>query len=224
MPHKLKRCSRRVSGGAAANNNRRNRNRNRNVNNNNRNRPKKSLVFCCPTYACRLKCHRCKGKTKAGEQCKRKTCFGQYCYWHTRKKYGVRTKPTNHGKGLFAVREFASGEYICPLQGEKLKETKLEERYPGDATAVYAIAEGKTIEDAACYRGIGAHANAPDRGQQTNSVLVLRRVGRGRRFWLKATRSIKIDDEVLCPYGNDYDFDAHHKTTRRKLVRPCRKR
>lgn len=232
MPHKPKRRhSRRISGGVAASINRRNRsannNRNRNVNNNNRNRnrPKKSLVFCCPTYACRLKCHRCRGKTKTGEQCKRKTCYGLFCYWHTKKKYGVKTKPTNHGKGLFAVREFASGEYICPVQGEKLKNLKkLEERYPGDAPAVYAITEGKTIEDAACYRGIGAHANAPDRGQQTNSELILRRVGRGRRFWLKATRSIKIDEEVLCPYGDNYDFDAHHKTTRRKLVRPCKKR
>ena len=221
MPHRAsqkrlrRRVSGRMSGGAAANN------RNRNAGNNHR--PKKSLVFCCPTHACKLMCQQCKGKTKTGAQCKRKTCYGKYCYFHVRKMYGVRTKRTRYGKGLFAIKRFEAGDMICPLDGEKIRAAELNKRYPRDAPAVYAIREHNQIEDAACRRGIGAHANAR-RGVRCNTKFVLFGRGNRRRFWLQATRLIEPGREIFCHYGDDYDFNAHHKTTRRKLVRCCKPR
>lgn len=184
------------------------------------NRVKKHLTFCSPTFACRIKCKRCRATTKKGTRCTRTACYGfPWCFSHWSSKAGVRVAPALHGKGLYATKKFRAGQWVCAYGGEKISVEELEKRYPGDTNAPYALMEGPLVEDAACQRGLGSMANTADeRAGQVNNGLYYVRNG---RFWLRTTRPVEKGDEILCDYGHAFDVSSYNKTTRRKRVRVC---
>jgi SET domain-containing protein len=125
------------------------------------------------------------------------------------------------GKGLFALSKqdpdnailFRTGDIVIEYDGESVSHNQLDRRY-GDYTAPYALAQGITIEDAACRRGIGSIANHAHRKRDSNVRFSLSRST--GRFRLIATKPIRNGHEILSHYGNDYRFDEPTSHTTRR--------
>lgn len=178
---------------------------------------------------CNLRCGRCDSVKVNGERCRNRVCFGYpTCWIHTIQTFGVRIRPSpGRGKGLFATKRFASGEWICPYNGEAITRNCVDSRYPGDLTAPYTTRVNNNLyQDAACMRGIGSMANGKftrggvsRRVQEHNAVISRRRTG----LWLKARRVIHVDREIFVHYGTEYRLERNHKTyrTNRPDNRPC---
>lgn len=176
------------------------------------------LSFKNDDFICNLECRRCIHIKEDGRRCKNRVCIGSpRCWVHNKQTYGVKTRAStieNGGKGLFATKDFNRGDMICPYNSEKLSRECLEERYPGNTDAPYAITSGRTILDGACNRGIGAMVNTND---NTNGQFIYH----DNNIWLVATENIRKGDEIFADYGH---FDlSEHKTYRssRKDNRPC---
>jgi hypothetical protein len=147
---------------------------------------------------------RCAAYSKNGRRCKNNTLHGIYCYSHHRAK-GVRIKTStipDAGLGLFATKEFHRGENIAPYSGDIIPEDDL------DAGDLYALQIKKTpprlfISARRTNTGAGRYANAR-RGDQgdNNSQLVYDRVGRVGN--VRATTTIRPEQEVTVPYGRGY--------------------
>ena len=132
------------------------------------------------------------------------------------------------GGGLFAwnPREkkkplFKPNDMIAPYIGERVTMQELDRRYGEDGLAPYALADSVLpTQDAACKRGIGAWANAPEglrvrekqrqKGRQNAALNAY-----DGKYYLFATRNIRHGEEILVNYGNTYfkDGGKPHKTT-----------
>lgn len=190
---------------------------------------KSKLTFNSPAFRCHLSCGQCTHLKVNGARCKNRVCFGTpICWVHTMRLYGVkvRTSPVA-GKGLFATRPFQSGSWICPYIGEGVTGACLNQRYPGDRTAPYAVENDGSYVDSACVRGVGAMSNglfrrngAPRAASRHNSELVERRRG---ELWLRATKDITIGSEIFTHYGETYRIENDHSTKRSRKAdnRPC---
>lgn len=182
------------------------------------------LVFRNEVFQCPLLCEQCDHLSPSGKRCKRTVCFGwPTCWQHSKIDYGVKTKKSTipgAGRGLFATRSFDSYEFICPYEGEVVSETCLEQRYPGNAVAPYAVNfdEGNFI-DSACIRGIGSIANG----------LFVRGISQPRYrhdaviapddegvIWLQAIKPIPQGKEIFVYYGTDYELEDNYETVRTK--------
>lgn len=149
-----------------------------------------------------FRCAVCAGEAWAG---------APVCPAHADYEYGVAIAPSAiEGLGLFATSEFRPGDRICPYVGERLTRAELEARYPGDATAPYAVTTAKgVIVDAARLRGLGSFANS---GIDPNAVLT-------DRPELRATRFIASGEEIVLDYGAEYRYDdAVHATQWRPVM------
>lgn len=187
------------------------------------------LTFISPTFSCKLQCGQCQQIKPDNSRCKNRVCFGlSRCWIHTKALYGVKVRPSNvHGKGLFATKDFATNDWICPYEGEPITPNCLEERYPGDVTAPYSVeSRNGNIVDSACARGVGAMANGlfKQNGYSKaryyhNAVLA----ERGNDVWLRARKPINVNSEIHCYYGNSYRLEQTHETKRTSRVdtRPC---
>lgn len=191
------------------------------------------------SWKCHLECGQCDAMTRAGAQCTRRVCFGYpTCWQHTITQYGVQIRPSNingAGKGLFAKRNFAQGEWICPHGGQTTLDHACvhDRRYPGDdVTAPYVVTtEDGHMQDAACSRGIGSMANGqfrnngrPEPINLHNTRLVTRDdLNNQEAVWLQATRNINQGSEILVHYGLAYILEDNHGTTRKRGndTRPC---
>ena len=144
-------------------------------------------------------CDRCHFLKPDGTRCRLSTCTtGRYCWIHTKKKFGLRVKPSAvGGKGLFAAKVFRPRAAISRYTGEVLTLQQKLARYPED-DAEYVLEVGNRYIDArstqssvARYandcRGTGRPCNAKFRGST-----------------VEATRVIGDGQEVLVPYGRDY--------------------
>ena len=182
-------------------------------------------------WSCNLLCSRCTHTKPDGTRCKNRVCIGApVCWVHTRTKYGVCVKTSTipgAGKGLFASRQFERNEWICPAGGELIDHACLDERYPGDMTAPYAIDCNTGYLDSACKRGIGMMANAKINATTGKCTALSNHNARSFRrhdgVWLRATKRIRNGDEIFHHYGGAYRMDFEHTTSprRRQDSRPC---
>lgn len=192
---------------------------------------KSRLTFSNAVFRCHLECGRCIHIKGDGQRCRNRVCFGMpICWVHTKAVYGIRLRESTivgAGKGLFATIPFAAGAYICPYVGERITEACLNERYPGNMTAPYAVTDNGRHTDSACLRGIGAMSNGLFKVDGScraerfhNSEIVSRR---GRGLWLRATKNIPAGAEILTYYGDEYKLEADHSTKRssRAENKPC---
>lgn len=171
-------------------------------------------------FSCHLQCSRCAFIKANGERCKLRTCIGNpLCWIHNLGQYGVKVKDStiqDGGKGLFAAKNFADGDWICPHGGENIGADCMNRRYGEQNTAPYAIDDEI---DAACERGIGSMTNGKFTRngrsrpiQEHNAELSIRR---GGEYWLQATQDIAPGEEIFVYYGNAYElYDAEHDTRR----------
>ena len=143
---------------------------------------------------------RCAAENKTGGQCGSRTAKGRYCHVHMRTLEGVRvTQSPIAGMGLFATRDFKSGEHISDYTGDELLLTS--DRVGG--TYALALTQRRAVDAARTNTGYGRYANDP-RGSDmsANAELVINRAkGTGR---LRATRAISKGSEILCRYGPAY--------------------
>lgn len=179
-------------------------------------------------WRCKLLCDQCTSITVTGRRCRNRVCFGYpTCWVHTKKEYGVKIRPSAHGKGLFATRDFNANDMICPYIGEPLTPRCLNSRY-GATTAPYAVNDQRTgLEiDSACIRGTGAMANGVfNRNGRSAAVTAHNAVlyeDQGQ-IYLYARTNIAAGDEITVHYGQNYRMDSQHSTTRSSRVenKPC---
>ena len=146
-------------------------------------------------------CDRCHFLKPDGTRCKLSTCTtGRYCWIHTKKRYGLRVKPsTVGGKGLFAAKRFRPGTTVSRYTGDVLTLNEKLARYPND-DAEYVLQVGNT------GRFIDARSTQSSVARYTNDCRGTGRPcnARFRGSFIKATRVIDDGQEVLVPYGNDY--------------------
>lgn len=194
------------------------------------------LTFSNETFNCHLTCGRCTHIKCNGQRCKNRVCFGfPICWIHSLQVYGVRLREStipDTGKGLFATRDFPRYTWICPYNGEDVTEACLEQRYPGNVTAPYAVDfknDPHRYVDSACLRSMASMANGLFRPDGTSQPLtahnaeIVERPGSDTRHWLRARRNIFEGDEIFVYYGTVYTLDNDHETKRRRADdnRPC---
>lgn len=180
-------------------------------------------------FRCNLTCARCSVELKNGNRCARTVCIGlPLCWQHllTSKndKHGMKIKHSAiSGLGLFAWSKngghdvvYKAGDTITTYDGERLTQAELDQRY-GDDTAPYAFGTGNGIIDAACKRGAGSVANGARHGVRPNARYASRMEGGVRIVRVKATKTIKHGQEIVCDYRKDYWEYAKgkHSTKRR---------
>jgi hypothetical protein len=189
------------------------------------------LTFISRDFQCHLDCEQCDYVTPTGQRCRRRVCVGvPTCWQHTIRKYGIKSSVSTipgAGRGLFATRDFARWDWICPYIGENISIDCLRNRY-GLTTAPYAAdALPGQVVDSACRRGIAALAN----GHFTQNG-----VSRSRRshnagiewrdrteIWFRASRTIRQGEEIFVHYGGTYRLGDVHVTKRKGGAdnRPC---
>jgi SET domain-containing protein len=181
-------------------------------------------------FKCNLHCHRCQAINKNGTRCKKRTCkMLPTCHIHSKTLYGVEVKPStipNAGLGLFACKYFNRDDIIAPYNGELLTKQELNDRY-GRTDGDYApyglrMSENKFM-DCACERGVASYANANPNNNNAKFAVDNTR----NTVNLRATRPIRVGEEIFVYYGNTY-FRRNrppHSTVKKKIVeegrRPC---
>jgi hypothetical protein len=124
-----------------------------------------------------------------------------YCASHLKQIFGVAVRESKvHGMGLFATRDFDSGERVVPLGGELIKTQKqLNARYSADdssdCTASYAIhVKGQGYVDALRLRHAWVFANW---SQSPNCMLT--------NDGIRTRRKVKAGKELFVDYGEEFD-------------------
>lgn len=162
-------------------------------------------------------CVTCGASTAGGGTCRRRTCkYGPQCWQHTRKNFGVTVKRSTirgAGLGLFAYKSFNAGDNIVRYTGKKKTRARLDEQYPGDTLAPYAVAlstdPAHVIDSRKTSSGVARYAN--DAGYRPNS----NRYHRNRNnaefdenddgvIMIKAKRNIPRGSEIFVEYGPEY--------------------
>lgn len=155
---------------------------------------------------------------EACDKCVLWDCF--YCEEHLRSICGVYLAPstTGHGKGLFSAKQFKRGQKIAHYGGEIISPEEMHSRYGwmtnecGDyfvVTAPYGIEieNSENVRDACRIRGAASYCNSiHGTGMKSNAQL-------GSRY-VRATRTIEPDHEILVAYGRDYwkTTNCQHET------------
>ena len=145
-----------------------------------------------------MACPRCGARTKAGGQCKRKTCkYAPKCFSHT----NVEVAPssiTGAGHGLFAKKPIRAGEIVGEYNfAEQITPQQYQaKRAAGTATHV-ALFRNQYYDATDVRRTVAGMANRAPTGGRNN--LKLTATGR-----LKATRNIPAGRELFLAYGSAY--------------------
>lgn len=182
-------------------------------------------------FDCELVCERCTAELRGGRQWARTVCIGlPLCWQHllTCKdgRLGLKIKDSPiAGKGLFAWSKnggndvvFRNRDTIMIYEGERLTNAQMDLRYDHKDTAPYAVGGGDSNVDAACRRGAGSLANGAFNRQTANAEYTTRMEGGVRIVRLRATKTIRHGQEILCFYGNKYweGSSGTHNTKRRR--------
>ena len=182
--------------------------------------PDNTILFQHP-----LATERCIGVKLNHLQCRRFVTIGiNQCFQHMN-NLKIKTSQINDaGKGLFAYSKYADNnatlfkpnEKIIDYLGEKINYNELNRRY-GDNTAPYALKINNNLYiDSATYRGIGSLSNksSPTHNNPSlikpNAKIVVN--NRNKSAFLKATRNIKNNQEILTSYGNNYRIQHNFNT------------
>lgn len=164
-----------------------------------------------------------------------------HCYQHVRSAFQVRVAPSliaGGGKGLFAYHSTAAGrangdivfraqDWITPIDGETVSNATLSHRYGTHnvpfGVAANAAIHGQPNKDALCKRSVASYANtrlgvANAHGIRksvlagTNCKIGMRADGLS---WIRATKTIRHDAELLVYYGADYRYESGSTITMR---------
>jgi transposase InsO family protein len=110
---------------------------------------------------------------------------------------GLSTQP-NGGLGLFANKEYRSGDHICYYGGELIDIDEFWERYPNQRDAQYvAFIGGRWYRDAAKdFASFGRYANTIPRSNASQCADI-----RQRTMRLVANRTIQPREEIFLGYG-----------------------
>lgn len=155
-------------------------------------------------------CVRCNATNASnGNQCSRTTCkYPALCWQHSKTQAGLKIAPSRipgAGQGLFATREFKKGQTICLYGDVNTTSEEYEENQSG-----YGVqySRDEVADAASTQAGIGRYAddckvaNRPHACAGNNARFAINR--RARRVTLKATKKIKVGDEIYVPYGRQY--------------------
>lgn len=168
-------------------------------------------------------CPQCQARAANRARCKRHTCkYGFQCWQHTVKNKGLRIKKSTikgAGEGLFAEKTFPAHSRVIQYTGEKLTNSQLNKRYPGDKQGEYTVKVNKQYSiDArnSAKSSVARYANDA-RGppgsvtqKHKNADLAHQRIGKKKntprdRVYIEANnRPISKGQEVLVDYGRDY--------------------
>ena len=125
------------------------------------------------------------------------------------------------GNVVFSFDELADeaagqhgGTNICNYNSEVISKRKLTRRYR-HGTAPYAIENRTTrkFEDGALRRGVGSLINHSDNPDLVNCEIVVYPDSSQRRgqLYIRSTKHIMNNTELLCNYGNEYEFNAENE-------------
>ena len=177
------------------------------------------------SWSCVLETERCSHVAPGGKRCGRNVTVGlDLCWQHCRRVYGVKIAPSPlAGNGIFAVRQFEKGEWMCPYGGKVMGKRELDLLYPGTDLAPYTerINSGplrNKYTDAACVRGIGSMANGMRRKADSN-VMGEYRPSDGK-VWLRVITRIEVGEEILNYYGKEYFSQTVDPRNNTKYVSP----
>jgi transposase InsO family protein len=148
----------------------------------------------------------CAAPNAKGEQCKKRTCAGAFCYAHLKKLLGLRILPSEipqAGKGLFTTVARKKGETVTTYTGDRLI-GKTNPDFKGSMYVIQLNSRGDAFVDAARTNASpGRMVNAP-RGTGKRPNLEWR-VDRARKtVKLVALRNIRPGEELLVRYGGGY--------------------
>jgi hypothetical protein len=168
-------------------------------------------------FQCNIKCGRCVAINKNGTRCKRRVCMGRkVCHTHRKAGVGLEVKNSNipnAGKGLFAAREFKKDSVIGVYAGEVLTLAQHSARHGANKHdhGPYSIQVGNRVVDAACRRGLMSLANGSKSIARANARFVdnIRPSG---GINVKATKRIRVGQEIIVYYGADYFKSAKYHT------------
>lgn len=152
----------------------------------------------------------CIANTKSGNQCRRRTLKGAYCFMHMQALLGLRIKMStipNAGNGLFAARDFRAGEEVCKYTGDISHDPEVDHGGSRYVTCVNPSCV-TTIDAARTNTHYGRFINAP-RGtrRRTNCRWVNNQAGQTVR--IVTTKPVKKGDEFLIGYGVHYWERVH---------------
>ena len=174
---------------------------------------------------------RCISHGSNGGRCKRQVFIGQpYCWQHLLIEKKLKVEPSGipgAGNGVFvrlpkpkqndrpvrAVQVIYDGTPANPgppivdYTGQRIDSATLQARY-GDYTAPYGLEVKRTnpkiFVDSATRRGIGSLINHPPNGRAPNVILYDGTHHNGYTSTIRAIRPIRVGDELLADYGQDY--------------------
>lgn len=184
------------------------------------------LVFHAPEskFRCELECSRCTADRITDKfQCKRRTRKQlPYCYEHTRRLLHLDIRQSTipgAGLGLFALKEFKSGDIITPYHGDLIDKEQMDDRY-GEGLAPFAIEINRnTFIDSACSRGTGSFINTNPGHNNARFSVYSGRAGHPPSATIKATKRILPDQEIFVDYGPDTPRFIPPKPRRSKAVK-----
>jgi hypothetical protein len=163
------------------------------------------------------------GKIDVGPQpcavkdCPNKTAHGVgfLCAAHLKDKWGVeikRAKNPDAGLGLFATRQFKEGKDIVPYTGDVITLAQLQQR--NHSKYVWKLSNALYLDAARTNTEVGRMANTSESGKANNADFFkhndatkefqawgIDKQNRGYEVWLKATKTINPEEEILVPYG-----------------------
>lgn len=183
------------------------------------------LVFHAPEtkFRCKLECAQCAAIKKDRSQCKRRTRKQlPYCFEHTRDLLNINIGPSNipgAELGLFALKEFMPGEIITPYHGNLIDKAEKDRRY-GDGLAPYVVEINKnTYIDSACSRGTGSFMNTNPGHNNARFSVFSGREGHPPSATIRATKRIRVGDEIYVDYGVDTPKFLPPKPRRKPAVK-----
>jgi len=145
----------------------------------------------------------CAAPTAKGEQCKRRTKVGCYCYTHTRVVLGLKVAKSNiegAGRGLFTAVARKAGEEVCRYTGDRIRGVENPE-FKG-SLYVAQLDKNTFIDAARTNAGAGRWVNSPKGQGQTNLKWVIDTNRKTVR--LVAKRDLAAGTELLIGYGGGY--------------------
>ena len=158
-------------------------------------------------WRCKLRKERCRAKTSSGDRCSRISSYPcDYCIQHLRSVKGLEIKKSGieiAGQGLWTTRPFKLNDVIGTYYGTRLNKRELDDLYPGNQVAPYAIQlrKGRYI-DAACRRGFVSFTNHSFPNQNCTFYR------RNESVILVCTKAVKAGRELFTDYGTEYDFGS----------------
>jgi len=153
-------------------------------------------------------CVQCKAITKKKTRCKRQTCERKdYCYQHLEKETGLavsKSKIAGAGKGLVAKKTFKKGEKIIDYTGDIVdtKDAK-DSQYALQWTKGKVLSSTNTQDSVGRYANTCRKANKEKKECKSNNARFARDFRR-KKASIRATKHIKIGEEVFSSYGKSF--------------------